>query len=339
MSSKLHWGILGTGNIARQFAEGVAGSKRSRVSAVGSRTRGAAEGFAEEYELDRSHRCYEDLLADEAVEAVYISLPNSLHAQWTIKALEAGKHVLCEKPLATSAAEAGLMFDAAAKAGRTLVEAFMYRSHPLTQAVVDEVRRGTIGELRLIRTSFCYRTRHIESNIRFDASLAGGALMDVGCYCIDFACLLADAEPTSVCGAGHLHETGVDERAAGTIAFDNGVLANIACGMTVQTDNTALICGDEGYIAVPVPWKPPVHGAQYLVKGMTPPRQDKGPAHAPANEARRVDAGLPLYGLEADHFARTVLDGEPPAVTREQSLRTMRVLDEFRRQVGVAGGE
>ncbi|MFA9480351.1 Gfo/Idh/MocA family protein [Phycisphaerales bacterium AB-hyl4] len=333
MADRLNWGILGTGNIARQFAEGVSGARRSRVCAVGSRTREAAAEFAKAYAVERSYGSYAELLADDAVEAVYVSLPNSMHAEWTIRALEAGKHVLCEKPMATSVAEAEQMFDASAKADRILVEAFMYRSHPLTQAVVREVRSGAIGKLQLIRTSFCYRTRKIEGNIRFDAELAGGALMDIGCYCIDLACLLADAEPTSVNASGHVHETGVDERAVGTLAFENDVLADFACGMTVQADNTALICGDEGYIAVPVPWKPAVRGAEYVIKGMTPPRQDGGALKAPEPTVRQVDAELPLFGLEADAFARTVLDGEPAEVTREQTLRTMRVLDEARRQV------
>ncbi|MEX0886082.1 MAG: Gfo/Idh/MocA family oxidoreductase [Phycisphaeraceae bacterium] len=329
---RLALGILGTGNIARQFADAAAESRRCRVVAVGSRSEGAAEGFAEEFSLPRAHSSYEALLADDGVEAVYVSLPNSLHHAWTLRALEAGKHVLCEKPLATSTAEAEEMFDVAERCGRVLVEAFLYRSHPLTHAVVEQVRRGAIGELKLIRTSFCFRTRQIASNIRFDPGLAGGSLMDVGCYCISFARLLACCEPDVVQVAAHQHESGVDERAAGTLHFPGGVLSSFVCGMTVQADNTAYICGDEGYIEVPVPWKPPMHKARYVVAGMTPPRQDGG-GTAPPRQVFEVDAARPVFALEADDFAAAVLDGAEPTVGREDSLGNMRVLEAMRQQM------
>ena len=334
--ARLHLGILGTGNIARQFADAVAESRRCRLAAVGSRSEGAAEGFAEEFSIARAHSSYEALLADDAVEAVYVSLPNSLHYEWTLRALRAGKHVLCEKPLATSVAEVEEMFDVAQQCGRVLVEAFLYRSHPLTHAVMQRVRDGAIGQLKLIRTSFCFRTRQVASNIRFDPELAGGALMDVGCYCISLSRLLAGGEPDQVSVAAHVHETGVDERAVGTMHFPGGVLACFSCGMTVQTNNTAYICGEEGYIEVPVPWKPPMHKARYVVAAMTPPRQDGG-GTAPPRQVFEVDAARPAFALEADDFAAAVLDGAEPAVSRDDSLGNMRVLETMRQQV--AGAE
>jgi predicted dehydrogenase len=335
MNRRLRLGILGTGNIAQQFAEGVAHSKRCTVTAVGSRTQGSAEAFARAHHIDMAYGLYEALLADPTVEAVYVALPNSLHREWTLRALRAGKHVLCEKPLAVNAAEAKEMFDEARRQGLMLVEAFMYRSHPLIQAVVREVRGGAIGELKLIRTSFCFRLRQMDGNIRFSTELAGGALMDVGCYCTDFARLLADAEPSAIQGAGHLHSTGVDDMAGGTLYFPNDVLASFVCAMTVQTNNAALICGTEGFIEVPVPWKPPVVAARYVVDQMTPPRQElSGQVKSPPRVVQ-VDADGSLYGIEADDFARSVLDGKPAAVTKEQTLGNMRVLDELRRQVGL----
>ncbi|MGH7213542.1 MAG: Gfo/Idh/MocA family protein, partial [Tepidisphaeraceae bacterium] len=166
MSTTLRWGILGTGNIARQFAAGVRTSSRGALAAVGSRARESADAFARTYEIPSSHAGYDALLRDASVDAVYNSLPNSMHHEWTIRALRAGKHVLCEKPFATNLAQSQEMFDVARTAGKVLVEAFMYRSHPLTLAVKRAVDDGAIGRLQLIRTSFCYRTSRIAGNIR-----------------------------------------------------------------------------------------------------------------------------------------------------------------------------
>jgi len=334
----LRYGVLGTGNIARQFAEGVAGSRRSVVSAVASRSIENADAFGDAHGVANRHPTYDALLDDDTVDAVYISLPNTLHHDWAVRCLGAGRHVLCEKPIASTAAEAEAMFDAAERAGRVLMEAFMYRMHPLTKTVVDRVRGGAIGRVKLIRTSFCYRTHKTDpaDNIRFDPKLAGGALMDIGCYCISFARLIAAAEPTSIRVAGHVHDTGVDDYAAGTLGFADGTVATFACGMTLQADNAALICGEDGWVEVPVPWKPPVDGAVAYVKGQTPPRQDHADAPPPGPEELRVDAPAPLYGMEADAFAAVVLEGAELPVTRADTVGNMRVLDEVRRQVGLA---
>ena len=335
MSDALRFGILGTGNIARQFAEGVAGAKRSAVVAVGSRSREAAEAFARSHEIRQAHATYDALLDDESVEAIYVSLPNSMHCEWTIKALEAGKHVLCEKPLASNAGEAQQMFDAAARCDRLLVEAFMYRSHPQTHAMLKQIRAGVIGEVRLVRTSFCYFTRRIEGNIRFSAELAGGALMDIGCYCIDFSRLMTGARIVEAHAVGHLHESGVDDWASGAIRFDSDATASFTCGMQLHADNAAYVCGSEGYITVPMPWKPPVQRAKVHVCQSTPPQMDKGAtAVAPEAKTIEVNADRPLYALEADDFAAAVRDGAAPAMSREDSLELMRVLDEMRAQVG-----
>ncbi len=265
MSQGLRWGILGTGNIARQFSIGVADSKRSVLQAVGSRSKESARAFASAHQITTAHANYEELLADPNVDAVYNSLPNTLHHRWTIAALKAGKHVLCEKPFAVDSAEAREMFDVARQCRRVVVEAFMYRSHPLIKAVQDTVNRGVIGEVKLIRTSFCYRTTKIAGNVRFDPKLAGGALMDVGCYCINFSRLFAGCEPVKVHGQAHFHPSGVDELTTATLGFSNGILATFACGMSAHADNTATICGTEGYIEIPVPWKPPAPECTFII--------------------------------------------------------------------------
>ena len=333
MSEPLRWGILTTGNIARQFARDMAGAERGRIVAVGSRDRGRAAEFAGKFDVPRIHGSYDDLLADPEVEAVYQALPNSMHHEWTIAALSAGKHVLCEKPFAMTAAEAEEMFDVAEAKGVVLIEAFMYRSHPLTAAVVERVRRGDIGRLRMIRTSFCF-CADTSANVRFDPDLGGGALMDIGCYCVSFSRFLAQAEPTRIHVVHHRHESAVDDITAGVLHFDDGLIATFTCGMTLHADNTADLCGAEGFIEVPIPWKPPVQGATYVMKRSHPPAQDRarrGPPPPP--ETIEVNAGKPLYALEADDFAATVRNGAAPKVTRADTIGNMRVLDEMRRQI------
>src|SRR6185437_4599683 len=283
----------GTGNIARQFCVGVNASRRSQLIAVGSRSRESASSFAESHGIPAAHGSYDALLADRAVQAVYVSLPNSMHHEWTIKALRAGKHVLCEKPMASNTAQAQEMFDVAAKTGCRLSEAFMYRSHPLIHSVLQAIGAGKIGRVRLIRTSFCFRVWNTANNIRFDPALAGGALMDIGCYCINFSRLIAGAEPSSMHAVGQLHPSGVDELAAAVLQFPGNIAASFTCGMNAQADNTASICGDEGYIEIPVPWKPPVQNAVWNLAYSTPPRMDQPGSAAPprAKETFSVDAG------------------------------------------------
>ncbi len=346
-ATPLRWGILGTGNIARQFVGDVIDGDRHDITAVGSRTQSSADAFAQSFNIPKAHGSYDALLADASVDAIYLSLPNSMHHDWTIRALEAGKHVLCEKPIATSEAEAHAMFDTAERVGRVLVEAFMYRSHPQTLALLQYIEQGIIGELRLVRASFCYHTNRVASNIRFDPSLAGGALMDVGCYAINVARLLAGVEPNTICGSMRMHETGVDDLFVGALGFPNGVQANLTGGMVAQTDNSLWVCGDEGYIRVPVPWKPPRpdmegNGAHFEWHTMTPPKMDQPEAtrHASTGVAvsgpdGRIDipGDLPLFRYEADDFAKTVAGEMAPRISRADSVGNMRVIDALRAKI------
>jgi predicted dehydrogenase len=336
MSQSLRWGIIGTGNIARQFAAGMNSSARGRVIAVASRSTESAAAFASQHSIVSAYGSYDALLSDPQIDAIYLSTPNSTHHEWTIKSLRAGKHVLCEKPFATDASQSEEMFDVAKKTGKILVEAFMYRSHPQTQSILDTIRSGAIGEVKIIKTSFCYRTTKIDGNIRFNRELAGGALMDVGCYCLDFSRLIAGAEPDKIQAVGKLHASGVDEWAGCTLRFPGGIVASFVCGMTLQGDNSAFINGSEGYLEIGWPWKPQ-RQATYTIAHSTPPRQDaKGsmPVRPPKQEIS-VEADAELYALEADDFAAAVLDGAPPKTSRAQTLGNMRTLDEIRRQIGV----
>lgn len=338
MADQLRWGIIGTGNIARQFAEGVGGARRSIVTAVASRRQETADAFAARFNIPTAWDDYAKLLDDPTVDAVYISLPNAMHCEWTVRALQAGKHVLCEKPFAMNLDECQRMFAAAESADRKLMEAFMYRCHPLITAVQDAVRSGEIGQLQIIRTSFCYRTRTIEGNVRFVPELGGGALMDIGCYCIDFSRLFAGEEPETVQAVGHRHETGVVDLVAGSMRFPGGILANFSCGMSAQADNTAYLLGTEGYIEIPIPWKPPVEQAEFTIARGRPPKMDqvsgKPPASSPPPRQRiTIDAPLPLYGLEADAFAAAVLDNQPLPVTKQDTLGNMKVIEQMSRQL------
>ena len=338
MEQALRWGILGTGNIAHQFMGGVVSSRRCSITCVGSRQLASAQAFAGDYQIPRAFGSYDDVLRSPEVDVVYVSLPNSLHNPWTIAALRAGKHVLCEKPIASNAVQAQEMFDTARQCGRVLMEAFMYRSHPQTLAVLDLVRNGAIGELKLIRTSFCFRTRRTDGNIRFDRTLSGGALMDIGCYCTDFSRLLTGAEPMQMDVTGHLHKSGVDDLAAGTLTFPGGTVASFTCGMTLQADNTAYVCGSEAFIEIPVPWKPPQDNATFTLVRGTPPRMESLGQPSPATPPRQphiVNAKTNLFADEADDFVATILDAKPPRITPEQSIGNMRVLDTLRRKLGV----
>jgi predicted dehydrogenase len=338
---KLRFGIISTGNIAHQFATGVtAGATRSTCTAVASRSIDAAQAFANQYNIPTAHGSYDDLLADPNVDAVYNALPNLYHKEWTLKALAAGKHVLCEKPMGMDAVETQEMFDAAKAADRTLIEAFMYRTHPQTKAVLAKIREGAIGEVKLIRTTFCYRTEKIQGNTRFDQSLGGGAIMDIGCYCVDLARQITGEDPTTIHAVGKLHDStdggAIDVSASGVLSYPSGIVSTFSCAMDTQASNLAQVCGTTGYIEIPVPWKPGVAEPTWMLRTMTKPRQDGVPDEVGEQlETFTTNAGKPLYALEADTFAEAILDGKPPFMTGEESIGNAKVLDELRRQVGV----
>lgn len=339
--SQLAWGILGTGNIARQFCQGARDTPRARFIRVGSRSIDNARAFAENNQLDEGAAAdYDAVLADPDIDAVYISLPNALHAEWTIKALDAGKHVLCEKPLATSAAEAETMFAAALRNNRVLIEAFMYRCHPQLLTACELLTSGAIGTISSIDASFCYRMREPEGNIRFDASLGGGAMMDIGCYCIDIIRQAVahhttegiEPNPFHMSAVARHHPAGVDENAAFIMQFADGIVATARVGMGVQMNNALRIGGTEGYLTIDVPWKPPQHDAIVRLNRQTPPKMEGG-GSAPPEEVHKVSADYPLFGLEAEAFAATVIDGAEPFITPAETLANHRLMDRLKAMI------
>jgi D-xylose 1-dehydrogenase (NADP+, D-xylono-1,5-lactone-forming) len=241
---KTAWGILSTARINRLVLDGARKSDRVDVVAVASRDAARAEAYAREHGIERSYGSYDELLADDGVEAVYISLPNSMHVDWSIRALEAGKHVLCEKPLTRRVAEAEEAFDVAERNRLLLMEAFMYRHNPQTHRLAALVGEGAIGRLQLVRAAFSF-TAQPATNIRLLAELDGGALMDVGCYCVSASRLLA-GEPTQLHGEQVLGAGGVDVRFTGVMRFDGGVLGHFDCGLDLPSRDELEVVGSEG---------------------------------------------------------------------------------------------
>jgi D-xylose 1-dehydrogenase (NADP+, D-xylono-1,5-lactone-forming) len=240
-------GILGAANIARHFASAVNGSAKVNIVAIASRTLASAEAFAAKNAIPRAFGSYEALLADPDIEAIYNPLPNSLHAEWSIRALEAGKHVLCEKPIAVTAAEARAMFAAATRAGRLLLEAFPYRSQPQTHALADVIASGAIGRPRLIQAGFGFPLAD-PANIRLDPALGGGALLDAGSYAVSLIRLLAGEMPGRVSAMAQWTERGVDASLVANLEFASGLVAQAACSFGTGGYRRALIACDDGVV-------------------------------------------------------------------------------------------
>jgi D-xylose 1-dehydrogenase (NADP+, D-xylono-1,5-lactone-forming) len=252
MGNAVNWGILSTADINRKVIPGAHESPKVNLLAVASRDNKRAEEYARNWEIERAYGSYEELLADSEIEAVYNPLPNTMHVEWSIKALEAGKHVLCEKPMSRNAAEVERAFEVAERNGRILSEAFMYRHNPQTRRLKQLVGDGAIGELRLIRAAFSYGLYEAE-NIRLRTDVEGGALMDVGCYCVSGSRLLG-GEPARVYGEARIGETGTDWVFTGTLRFPGDVLATFDCGTALVERDELEAIGSEGSLFLDDPW-------------------------------------------------------------------------------------
>jgi predicted dehydrogenase len=245
-------GILSTAHINRLVIPGAHVSDKVDLVAVASRERSRAEEYARKWDIERAYGSYEALLDDPHVDAVYISLPNTLHCEWSIRAVEAGKHVLCEKPMSRHPADVEKAFGAAERSDRLLTEAFMYRHNPQTARVVELIREGAIGELRLVRSAFSYSLYDAE-NIRLRTDVEGGSLMDVGCYCVSGSRLLA-GEPETVYGRAYVGPTGTDWVFTGSMTFPGDVLALFDCGTCLPERDELEAVGSEGSLFLDDPW-------------------------------------------------------------------------------------
>jgi D-xylose 1-dehydrogenase (NADP+, D-xylono-1,5-lactone-forming) len=259
------WAIMSTANINRKVIPAAHASTKVELVAVASRDQGRADEYAKTWGIPRAYGSYDALLADQDVEAVYISLPNSLHCEWAIKALEAGKHVLCEKPLSRHAREVEAAFDAADSAGRLLSEGFMYRHNPQTKRAKQLVDEGAIGELRLIRSAFSY-SLYDADNIRLRTALDGGALMDVGCYAVSGSRLFG-GEPERVYGEAWFGPSGTDWVFAGMLRFPGNLVALFDCGTAMPARDELEVIGSEGSLFIDDPWHCTAPGIEHRREG------------------------------------------------------------------------
>jgi D-xylose 1-dehydrogenase (NADP+, D-xylono-1,5-lactone-forming) len=309
-ASKVAWGILSTARINRLVIPPARKSDKVDVIAVASRDAARAEEYAQEWDIERAYGSYEALLEDPDVEAVYISLPNSLHIEWSIRALEAGKHVLCEKPMSRRGDEVEEAFDAAERAGRILTEAFMFRHHPQTKHLTELVEEGAIGELRLVRACFSFALFDA-GDIRLRTDVDGGSLMDVGCYCVNGSRLLA-GEPDLVFGRQFLGPSGTDWVFTGSLSFPGEVLGLFDCGTTLPERDELEAIGTEGSVFLDDPWH----------------------AYDPVIELRRDGAVERIeiarddpYRLELDNLSDAIRGEAEPLLGRDDAVGNARTIE------------
>jgi xylose dehydrogenase (NAD/NADP) len=302
----LRIGVLSTARIARSFVQGVAGSERIAVAAVASRDPDKAQAFARDFGIARHFGSYEALLADREIDAVYVPLPNSLHAEWSIAAARAGKHVLCEKPLSVGAEEARAMFDAARQHGVHVVEGYPYLAQPQTFKMRELLKDGAIGDVRLIQASFGF-TLSDPHNIRLNPALAGGALMDIGVYPVSLIRIVAGQCPIRVRAAAHWTEghgrdaAGVDSALAATLEFASGLFAQVACSFDAALHRQALIVGSAGIIQTTF-----LNHTSAEQPGVLSVRLGNGPK---AVDGRIETAPINGFLAEAESFERLVREG------------------------------
>ena len=318
---RLRWGILSTAAIARsKVIPGIQAAEHCEVVAIASREEALATRVATELGIPTAHGSYEALLADPEVDAVYVPLPNHLHATWSIAAAQAGKHVMCEKPLATTVPDAERMIEAAERAGVHLMEAFMYRLHPSWLAVRELVASGRIGRLVAVQSWFSYHNDD-PSNIRNILEAGGGALYDIGCYNVNLSRMLFGSEPDRV-EAIIVRDAvgGTDIVTSGVLGFEGGI-ASFTCSTRAETDQRVHVYGTTGRIAVEIPFNiPPDRPTRVFVSaGGDPPV-------APDTETLTFEAADP-YTVEAEAFATAILDGRPVPVPPADAIANLRVID------------
>ena len=308
--SAVKWGIMSTAHINRLFLAGAREADNVEITAVASRDKARAEQYAREQKIPKAHGSYEELLADPEVEAVYIPLPNSLHIEWSIQALESGKHVLCEKPLSRRATDVERAFDVAEREQRLLMEAFMYRHNPQTRRLTELVADGAVGRVRVIRAAFGF-VAHDPANVRLQTGLDGGGLMDVGCYCVSGARLIA-GEPERVSAEQVLGGDGVDVVFAATMRHQNDVLSHFDAGLALDSRDVLELVGDAGSILLEDPWHCR-HPVIELRRGADSERIEIEKANS--------------YRLEAENFSAAIRGEAAPLLGRDDAVGQARTIE------------
>jgi predicted dehydrogenase/aryl-alcohol dehydrogenase-like predicted oxidoreductase len=337
-TQRIRWGIIGPGTIAKTFAGGIAHSRTGVLTAIATRNP-SKPNLSDDFPNARILHGYDALFADPEVDAVYIATPHTGHAEWAIKAIRAGKHVLAEKPIALSAYEAETIYHEASKAGVFAGEAYMYRLHPQTEKIVDLVRDGTIGAVRMIKSSFGFDMGAVKPEHRlFSNELAGGGILDVGGYPVSMARLIAGAadgrpflEPQQVLGTGQLGETGVDEWASALLKFPNGIVAEVSCSIRAKQDNVLRIIGAKGRIDVADFWFASGHTGG--IGKIDIIRNDGN------RESVEIDEKGWLYSFEVDAAGEAIRSGRQqfaaPGMTWADSIGNLRVMDQWRGAIGL----
>jgi predicted dehydrogenase len=318
MAGPVAWGVLSTARINRPVLAAAWASERADVIAVASRDGGRAETYAREHGIERAYAGYEALLEDPDVEAVYVSLPNALHVEWTLRALAAGKHVLCEKPLARRASQAAEAFDLADQHGLVLSEGFMWRHNPQAHTLARLVAEGAVGRLRLIRAAFSFQLAgvHGSDDARFDPQLEGGSLMDVGCYCVNAIRLLA-GEPERVYAEQVVGPTGVDVVFAATLRFPGDVVAYFDCGFVLPSRDELEVVGEQASLFLDDPWHIGVPGIEL-----------RREAESRTIEVERIALEwADSYLLELENVSDAIRGEAPLLLGRDDALGQARVLE------------
>jgi len=325
----VRWGVIGLGGIAHRVLKGFRATPpiATEVVAVGSRDAAKARTFAATYGIPTACGSYEEVLGNPAVDLVYIALPNHLHGPWTLKAIAAGKHVLCEKPFAMNAAEAKTMIAAAHRRGVFLMEAFMYRCHPQMAKLKALLRSRALGEVRLIRAGFAFGGIN-ESNVRMRNPEGGGGLMDVGCYPVSFMRFVTGEEPVDVKATAVIgKKSRVDHWAAGVLKFPSGAIGYFDCGMMVNSDWSATIFGTKGRVRLPSPWIPEEREAELEIT-----------LYSDWKTESRLVKSKHYFANEAETVARCILTGrrESREMSLGDTLGNMKALDALRASMGLA---
>ncbi|RMG98840.1 MAG: gfo/Idh/MocA family oxidoreductase [Chloroflexi bacterium] len=312
--TKLRWGLLSTANINRRLIPAIRASARGELVAVASRQRETAESYATKWNIPHAFGSYEELLASDEVDVIYNPLPNHLHAEWSIRAMKAGKHVLCEKPMALTLAEVDAMIETAEKTGRVLAEAFMYRHHPQTKIVGEWVQNGRLGQITLVRATFNFAFRS-RQNIRLVPEYGGGCLWDVGVYPVSFAQYVMGSSPTWVLGDQWLGDTGVDEDFAGQLHYQDGRMAQISSSFRTPFYTYAEVIGTEGRLYLNRPFV----GVNDAERQLVFYPKDGTPEVIPVPEQE-------LYLGEVEDMHAAILDGKPPYLTLAETRNHIRTV-------------
>lgn len=321
MADKVRWGIISTARIATNaLIPAIQASEKAEVVAIASREQSKAERIANALGIETAYGSYDELFDDPEVQAVYNPLPNGLHREWTVKAAEKGKHVLCEKPLALNVSECQQMIDACREHNVLLMEAFMYRFHPRHARVKEIIASGRIGEVQLVRAGFSFYLDESESeNIRW-GKLGGGALMDVGCYCVNVSRFIFDDEPVAVQAAAHISEKfDVDKTLTGILEFPEDRFAAIDCSFNTGFRQFYEVVSTQGKIEVPDPFLPGDGSVPVFITIGESPRD--------VDSDQEIIPGVNQYTLEVDHFSDCITTGEPPLIPGEEGLKNMRVIE------------